>query len=125
MMDIGEGAEGDDEWECPGTVKTKEQKEAEAKAEEKDEDEDDWGEDDDDEKVTDKKDGKETRSYDLTVVYDEYYRGPRVYLFGYAANQPLAKEAMMEDVYSENREKTVTVDPHPYMKVPCISIHSC
>lgn len=68
------------------------------------------------------------RLYDVTVIYDQYYATPRVYLFGYSESnhsKPLAKEEMMEDVYAANREKTVTVDPHPFLKAPCISIHPC
>ena len=31
----------------------------------------------------------------------------------------------MQDVYSANREKTATIDPHPFVQAPCISIHPC
>ena len=68
------------------------------------------------------------RFYNVVVSYDQYYGSPRVYLFGYkcgASNVPLTKEEMMEDVYSANREKTATIDPHPFVQAPCISIHPC
>jgi ubiquitin-like-conjugating enzyme ATG3 len=92
-------------------------------------DEDDgWGgsDDDNDAKAPKQQGASEVRFYDVTVVYDQYYASPRVFLFGYdAQSQPLTKEEMMEDVYADNREKTVTVDPHPFLKAPCISIHPC
>ena len=68
------------------------------------------------------------RFYNVVVSYDQYYGSPRMYLFGYkcgAQNVPLTKEEMMEDVYSANREKTATIDPHPFVQAPCISIHPC
>lgn len=87
--------------------------------------------DDDDDAVADEEDegpAEHFRLYDVTVVYDEYYSTPRVFLFGYSEHdhsRPLTKDEMLEDVYSANREKTVTVDPHPYSRAPCISIHPC
>jgi ubiquitin-like-conjugating enzyme ATG3 len=66
------------------------------------------------------------RRYDLTIVYDEFYCTPRLFLFGYSYdNTPLTRDEMMDDVYAENREKTVTIDPHPYLMFPSISIHPC
>ena len=51
---------------------------------------------------------KNLRRYDLTIIYDEYYCTPRLFLFGYAYdNTPLTRDEMMDDVYAENREKTV------------------
>lgn len=88
----------------------------------------DWGNSDDEDKDAKAPAARNNalRLYDVTVVYDEYYASPRVYLFGYDSNsQPLSKQDMMEDVYADNREKTVTVDAHPYLKAPCISIHPC
>uniref|UniRef100_A0A6U4S470 Uncharacterized protein n=1 Tax=Neobodo designis TaxID=312471 RepID=A0A6U4S470_NEODS len=93
------------------------------------EEEDDWAASDDDDAAAAPKAqaaNSDLRLYDVTVVYDQYYASPRVYLFGYDANgQPLTKDQMMADVYADNREKTVTVDPHPFLKAPCISIHPC
>jgi len=68
------------------------------------------------------------RLYDLTIVYDQYYATPRMFLFGYNEKDhtlPLTANEMKEDIYSSNREKTVTVDPHPFLKMPSISIHPC
>ena len=91
--------------------------------------EEDWAASDDDEGAAPKQGAaanSDLRLYDVTIVYDQYYASPRVYLFGYDANsQPLTKDQMMDDVYADNREKTVTVDPHPFLKAPCISIHPC
>lgn len=84
--------------------------------------------DDDDEEVIDDDDKAQTRPcrlYDVYVVWDKYYQTPRVFLQGYENGKALSKEEMMQDVYAENREKTVSIDPHPYLDAPCISIHPC
>jgi ubiquitin-like-conjugating enzyme ATG3 len=67
------------------------------------------------------------RMYDLTLVYDVYYSTPRLYLIGYDCNSnPLSGNAMMEDVFATVREKTVTIEFHPFLKSTlCISIHPC
>jgi ubiquitin-like-conjugating enzyme ATG3 len=66
------------------------------------------------------------RMYDLTIIYDQYYATPRLYLAGYNYESiPLSGEEMMDDVYLTNREKTVTIETHPFLKIPCISIHPC
>jgi ubiquitin-like-conjugating enzyme ATG3 len=66
------------------------------------------------------------RIYDLTIIYDKYYSTPRMYLIGYDKySQLLSREEIMEDVLAENREKTVTVDMHPYLNIPALSIHPC
>jgi ubiquitin-like-conjugating enzyme ATG3 len=39
---------------------------------------------------------------------------------------PLSGDAMMEDVFATVREKTVTIEIHPFLKnTLCISIHPC
>lgn len=41
----------------------------------------------------------QTRTYDLNISYDNYYRTPRLWLFGYDEQQrPLSEEQMYEDV---------------------------
>lgn len=41
----------------------------------------------------------QTRTYDLNITYDNYYRTPRLWLFGYDENkQPLSPEQMYEDI---------------------------
>lgn len=40
-----------------------------------------------------------TRTYDLNITYDNFYRTPRLWLFGYDERQrPLSEEDMYEDV---------------------------
>lgn len=66
------------------------------------------------------------RMYDLTIIYDQYYATPRLYLIGYNYESiPLSGDEMMDDVYLSNREKTITIENHPFLKVSCISIHPC
>lgn len=67
-----------------------------------------------------------TRTYDLSITYDKYYRTPRLWLFGYNENgDPLTPEEVYEDVLSDYKSKTVTVDPHPLTGTPTVSIHPC
>lgn len=67
-----------------------------------------------------------TRTYDLSIVYDKYYRTPRVFLFGYDENrQPLTPEQIMQDISSDHANKTVTVEPHPFLNLSHASIHPC
>lgn len=118
----GEGTDDADGWVAthPGY-----QPKAKEKAQEKKEI--NW-DDDDDECVTQEDEPSEARAcrlYDVYLVYDKYYQTPRVFLIGFQNNKPLTKDEMMEDVYAANREKTVSVDSHPYLSAPCISIHPC
>ena len=40
-----------------------------------------------------------TRTYDLNITYDNLYRTPRLWLFGYDEDQrPLTEDEMYEDV---------------------------
>eukprot|EP00929_Paragymnodinium_shiwhaense_P067527 TRINITY_DN33978_c0_g1_i1.p1 TRINITY_DN33978_c0_g1~~TRINITY_DN33978_c0_g1_i1.p1 ORF type:complete len:313 (-),score=66.09 TRINITY_DN33978_c0_g1_i1:188-1126(-) len=69
---------------------------------------------------------EQSRTYDLTITYDTYYLVPRLWLFGYdEAHRPLEGTLVYEDILSEYIKKTVTLDPHPYTKVPTVSIHPC
>ncbi|CCD12188.1 unnamed protein product [Trypanosoma congolense IL3000] len=67
------------------------------------------------------------RLYDVYMTYDQYYQTPRIFLIGYAEDHvtPLTTSEMMEDVYPVNRERTVSIDPHPFLQAACISIHPC
>ena len=139
MEDAPEGDGGDD-WVTTHTnhvPKSQTQKVEVAEDTEKADEDFNWSDDEEDgaaaaaakdvQKANEEPEEK-YRLYDVTLVYDQYYASPRVYLFGYSENnhnQPLTKNEMMEDVYAENREKTVTVDPHPFLHAPCISIHPC
>jgi ubiquitin-like-conjugating enzyme ATG3 len=67
-----------------------------------------------------------TRTYDISIVYDKYYRTPRIFLFGYDEyRQPLSTEQIYEDISSDYADKTVTVEIHPYTQLPTASIHPC
>jgi ubiquitin-like-conjugating enzyme ATG3 len=67
-----------------------------------------------------------TRTYDLSICYDKYYRTPRVYLFGYSERrQPLSPDQLMEDVSGEHKHKTVRIESHPHVNVQHVSIHPC
>lgn len=107
-------------------------KAAAAAAKPKDDDDDGFYDDDDKDDDIAPDDGvTETTScrlYNVSIVYDEYYQSPRVYLAGYSEkdrSKPLTAQEMYEDVFSENRDKTVTIDPHPFDRSLCISIHPC
>lgn len=87
---------------------------------------DDNTDDDDDFSFVTQKRNTLVRMYDLTVIYDQYYATPRLYLIGYNCDGVLLSGIeMMDDVYSTNREKTVTIEIHPFLKVSCLSIHPC
>jgi ubiquitin-like-conjugating enzyme ATG3 len=70
------------------------------------------------------------RRYDVFICYDNYYRTPRVYLFGYddsSAHHPLSPDRIMEDIIQDYINKTVTIEPHPHYAAgtPTASIHPC
>lgn len=67
-----------------------------------------------------------TRTYDVSVTYDYYYRVPRMWLTGYDENgTPLEDEKIKEDIMLEYIDKTVTIENHPHSNVNSISIHPC
>ena len=69
-----------------------------------------------------------TRTYNIYITYSSYWRTPRLYLSGYnAQSEPLAPQAMMEDIVGDYKDKTVTLDDFPYMEagVKMASIHPC
>jgi ubiquitin-like-conjugating enzyme ATG3 len=62
---------------------------------------------------------KKTRRYDVSITYDNYYRTPRIWLFGYDENgSPLEPTAIFEDVMTDYAKRTVTIDPHPHTSKP-------
>lgn len=68
------------------------------------------------------------RTYAMHVVYDNFYRTPRVYLTGSAEDgRPLSAEDMQADVVQDYVQKTVTMESHPHLdaSTPHISIHPC
>ncbi|XP_029834121.2 ubiquitin-like-conjugating enzyme ATG3 [Ixodes scapularis] len=68
-----------------------------------------------------------TRTYDLNITYDNYYRTPRLWLYGYDENrQPLTIEEMYEDISQDHAKKTVTMEAHPHLPgPPMASVHPC
>ncbi|CAG0892927.1 unnamed protein product [Darwinula stevensoni] len=69
----------------------------------------------------------QTRSYDLHITYDNYYRTPRLWLFGYdESRKPLSVEQMYEDFSQDHAKKTVTMETHPHIPgPPMASVHPC
>jgi len=67
-----------------------------------------------------------TRTYDISITYDKYYQTPRVWLFGYdETKQPLNPTEIFQDISEDHAHKTVTIDTHPHMGIPCAYIHPC
>lgn len=72
--------------------------------------------------------GSAVRSYDITIVYDNYYRTPRVYLRGHKEDGSLlTPDEMMEDVMQDYANRTATIETHPHSPDAGahISIHPC
>jgi ubiquitin-like-conjugating enzyme ATG3 len=68
----------------------------------------------------------EVRTYELTIVYDNYYRTPRVYLCGFTnEGRPLGTNETMEDIMQDYINKTATIEPHPHTGIQYVSIHPC
>ena len=69
----------------------------------------------------------QTRTYDLNISYDNYYRTPRLWLFGYDETQrPLSDKEMYEDVSQDHVNKTVTLEQHTHLPPPPrLSVHPC
>eukprot|EP01040_Poterioochromonas_malhamensis_P012476 gene12476-13649_t len=66
------------------------------------------------------------RRYDVSITYDNYYRTPRIWLFGYdESGSALEPVAIFEDVMTDYAKRTVTIDPHPHLTKPHASIHPC
>ena len=67
-----------------------------------------------------------SRTYDVTITYDYYYRVPRLYLIGYSEfGAPLSNEEVKEDIMLEYVDKTVTIEKHPNLGSNSVSIHPC
>ncbi len=68
-----------------------------------------------------------TRTYDLNITYDNYYRTPRLWLVGYDENnKPLTIDQMYDDISEDHAKKTVTFETHPHVPgTPMASIHPC
>lgn len=67
-----------------------------------------------------------TRTYDVSVTYDFFYRVPRMWLTGYNENGiPLDDKEINEDIMMEYIDRTVTIEKHPHTGVKSVSIHPC
>ncbi|KAJ1508104.1 E2-like enzyme [Coelomomyces lativittatus] len=67
-----------------------------------------------------------TRTYDLSITYDKYYQTPRLSLMGYdEKHYPLPSMYIFQDISQDHAFKTVTLEPHPHLHVPVVSIHPC
>ena len=68
-----------------------------------------------------------TRTYDLNITYDNYYRTPRLWLSGYNENnKPLSIDQMYDDISEDHAKKTVTFETHPHIPGTLMaSIHPC
>lgn len=69
-----------------------------------------------------------TRTYDILISYDKHHAVPRVWLIGYGEDGvPLPKEKVLEDIISDYRLRTVTMEPHPHhvQGGRIVSIHPC
>ncbi|VEU21310.1 DEKNAAC102315 [Brettanomyces naardenensis] len=67
------------------------------------------------------------RSYDLYITYSTAYRVPKMFMVGFDSNgTPLAPEKMFEDIASDYRHKTVTIEKAPFLtNTTAVSIHPC
>lgn len=67
-----------------------------------------------------------SRTYDVTISYDYYYRVPRLWLIGYSeTGNPLTSDEIKEDIMIDYIDKTVTIEKHPNTGVNSLSIHPC
>lgn len=59
------------------------------------------------------------RRYNVSITYDNYYRTPRIWLFGYdESGSVLSPDAVFEDIIQDYAKRTVTIDPHPHLSAP-------
>ena len=69
---------------------------------------------------------EKTRTYDISITYDNYYRTPKLWLFGYDENnKPLTTEQIFEDISEDHARKTVTIAKHPHLPTSFAYIHPC
>jgi ubiquitin-like-conjugating enzyme ATG3 len=86
--------------------------------------------DEDDEVVHINSDTVKTRTYDLIITYDKYYRTPRLWLSGYTeSGSPLGPSEIMQDVSVDYADKTVTWEPFPHYsfdsQLHLATVHPC
>ena len=61
-----------------------------------------------------KKESSQRRTYKISITYDFYYNTPRLWIQGTDAdNKPLTEAEIYEDIMSDYKGKTVTMEKHP------------
>ena len=67
------------------------------------------------------------RTYNVYITYSTSYRVPKIYLSGFDDNgTPLAPRDMFDDIIGDYKDKTVTIEPSPFLdNQTMISIHPC
>ena len=69
---------------------------------------------------------KKSRTYDITITYDNYYRCARVWLYGFSEDgSPLGQKQIFEDISEDYRNTTVTYEIHPHLSANWVSLHPC
>ncbi len=69
----------------------------------------------------------QSRSYDISITYDNYYATPKMWLFGYSeTGVPLTPQEIFADISEDHARKTVTLDHHPHLENRTFAfIHPC
>jgi ubiquitin-like-conjugating enzyme ATG3 len=69
----------------------------------------------------------QSRSYDISITYDNYYATPKMWLFGYSeTGAPLTPQEIFSDISEDHARKTVTMDHHPHLENRTFAfIHPC
>lgn len=56
------------------------------------------------------------RTYKISITYDFYYNTPRLWIQGMdSQNKPLTEAEIYEDIMSDYKGKTVTMEKHPHL----------
>jgi len=67
-----------------------------------------------------------SRKYDLSITYDNFYKTPRIWLFGFDENgSVLRQEELFQDIMGDYARKTVTFESHPHESRPQATVHPC
>lgn len=62
------------------------------------------------------KSAKNRRTYKISITYDFYYNTPRLWIQGTdSTNKPLTEGEIYEDIMSDYKGKTVTMEKHPHL----------
>lgn len=69
---------------------------------------------------------KNIRNYRVYITYDTYYLTPKFWISGTDYNgEPLTKDHIFEEIMSEYKDKTVSLEKHPHLNVQMVCIHPC